>query len=111
MAEEIMPKTVDARGLACPQPVLLTRAALAASDAVLTIVDNPTAQHNVTRMAEKAGYTVAVEQRDDGIYLDICKAEVEAEAEIEVERKPPGRLCWSFPALPWAGATTSWATS
>jgi hypothetical protein len=45
-----MPKTVDARGQACPQPVLLTRTALQESDAVLTIVDNDTARQNVTRM-------------------------------------------------------------
>jgi selenium metabolism protein YedF len=66
-----MPKTVDARGLACPQPVILTRAALQEADAVLAIVDNETARQNVTRMAEKAGYVVQAETRDDGIYLHI----------------------------------------
>ena len=69
-----MPKTVDARGQACPQPVLLTRAALQESDAVLTIVDNDTARQNVTRMAEKAGCVVQAEQRADGIYLSIGQA-------------------------------------
>ncbi len=69
-----MAKTVDARGLACPQPVLLTRAALAESDTVLTIVDNDTARENVTRMAEKAGCVVETERRADGIYLSIRKA-------------------------------------
>ena len=38
-----MSKIVDARGLACPQPVILTRNALQESDAVTTIVDNETA--------------------------------------------------------------------
>ena len=61
--------TVDARGLPCPQPVILTRNAMRESDAVTTIVDNETAQKNVTRMAEKAGATVRVEQKEDGIYL------------------------------------------
>jgi selenium metabolism protein YedF len=64
-------KTVDARGLACPQPVILTRRALQESSAVLTIVDNATARYNVSRMAEKAGYAVQIEERDDGIYLHI----------------------------------------
>lgn len=68
-----MSTIVDARGLACPQPVIRTRAALQASDAVTTIVDNATSQQNVTRMAEKAGCTVAAEARDDGIYLEIRK--------------------------------------
>ncbi len=93
-----MPKTVDARGLACPQPVLLTRAALAESDAVLTIVDNVTAQHNVTRMAEKAGCTVAVEQRADGIYLDIRKAGAKAEVEAEVGGRSAGPLVLVIPS-------------
>jgi selenium metabolism protein YedF len=74
-----MTKTVDARGLACPQPVILTRAALQESDAVLTIVDNETAKQNVTRMAEKAGCTVEAEVRDDGIYLSIHQAQAVAE--------------------------------
>ena len=66
-----MSTVVDARGLVCPQPVIRTRAALQSNDAVTTIVDNEIARQNVTRMAEKAGCTVQVEVRDDGIYLDI----------------------------------------
>ena len=68
-----MTKTVDARGLACPQPVILTRNALQESDAVVTIVDNETALHNVTRMAEKSGVTILTEERKDGIYLHIAR--------------------------------------
>ena len=82
-----MSKIVDARGLACPQPVILTRNALQESDAVTTIVDNETAQANVTRMAEKAGGTVQVEQRDDGIYLHITRGE---EPRNRVFQKKPG---------------------
>jgi selenium metabolism protein YedF len=66
-----MTTTVDARGLACPQPVIQTRKAMQHSDIVLTIVDNETAQHNVTRMAQKAGRAVQAEVREDGIYLHI----------------------------------------
>lgn len=62
-----MTRTVDARGLPCPQPVIMTRSALQEGDTVTTIVDNETAQHNVTRMAERAGCTVQAEERDDGI--------------------------------------------
>jgi len=53
-----MAKIVDARGLPCPQPVILTRRALQEDEMVTTIVDNETSQKNVTRMAEKAGATV-----------------------------------------------------
>lgn len=76
-----MSKKVDARGLPCPQPVILTRKAMAESGAVITIVDNETAQRNVTRMAEKSGATVVAEERDDGIYLHIT-------AERESQAKP-----------------------
>jgi selenium metabolism protein YedF len=64
-------QTVDARGKPCPQPVILTRNALKESSSVVTIVDNETSQHNVTRMAERSGYTVRTEEREDGIYLHI----------------------------------------
>ncbi len=66
-----MTKTVDARGLSCPQPVILTRNALQESDVVIIIVDNEAARQNVTRMAEKAGAMVQVEKKEDGIYLHI----------------------------------------
>lgn len=66
-----MTETIDARNLACPQPVILTRNALTRSSRVLTIVDNETAQHNVSRMAEKEGCQVVPEEREDGIYLTI----------------------------------------
>jgi selenium metabolism protein YedF len=68
-----MAKAVDARGLPCPQPVILTRNAMQESGSVTTIVDNETAQQNVTRMAEKAGATVESDGREDGIYLHITR--------------------------------------
>lgn len=70
-----MSKTVDARGLACPQPVIRTRNAFKEADAILTIVDNETSQHNVTKMAEKQGYHVESQTKDDGIYLHITKGQ------------------------------------
>jgi selenium metabolism protein YedF len=66
-------KLVDARGLACPQPVILTRNALAEQPKVTTVVDSETARENVRRMAEKAGATVQIVEREDGIYLHIAQ--------------------------------------
>lgn len=80
-----MTTTVDARGLPCPQPVIRTRKALQSGDSVLTIVDNETAQHNVTRMAEKQGCTVSAETRADDIYLAIARS---AEAPVTVAHAP-----------------------
>ena len=56
-----MADCIDARGLSCPQPVVLTKNLLAGSPASCEVlVDNPTAKENVTRFAEHAGYHVAV---------------------------------------------------
>jgi selenium metabolism protein YedF len=86
-----MTRTVDARGLACPQPVILTHAALQESDAVLTIVDNENARQNVTQMAEKAGCLVQAEQRADGIYLHIGRVTVGPESvPVAVGSAPAG---------------------
>ena len=85
-----MEKIVDARGLPCPQPVLLTRDALRESDAVTTIVDSDTARHNVTRMAEKAGYTVQAEEREDGVYLHIRRGEAAPQAAPAPQMQPTG---------------------
>lgn len=82
-----MSKTVDARGLPCPQPVILTRKALQGQAALITIVDNETSQHNVTRMVEKAGYRVRAEQQADGIYLHINR---EGGPEAEADPQPSG---------------------
>jgi selenium metabolism protein YedF len=69
--------------------VILTRNALQDSAAVLTIVDNATAQQNVTRMAEKAGCTVRAEVREDGIYLNISRGDApQAEAISEPASAP-----------------------
>ncbi|MFC1871374.1 sulfurtransferase-like selenium metabolism protein YedF [Chloroflexota bacterium] len=68
-----MAKIVDARNLACPQPVLLTIRALEEADEVITIVDNEAAKENVSRLGSSRGCEVAVEQKDDGIYLTLTR--------------------------------------
>ena len=76
---------LDCCGLYCPQPVIRTRKALLSGDSVLTIVDNETAQHNVTRMAAKQGFAVSAETRADGIYLAIARS-------AAVRPATPGRV-------------------
>ena len=72
---------VDCRGLACPGPVIKTKKALEAGGSDVTaIVDGETPAHNVTRMAEKAGWSVAPERRNDGIYLRLSKVGEATEA-------------------------------
>lgn len=64
-----MKNLVDARGLLCPQPVVLTSKALVENDQVTTIVDNAVAVENVTRLAKSKGFSVEVSEKSDGIYL------------------------------------------
>jgi selenium metabolism protein YedF len=80
-----MVETVDARGLPCPQPVIKTRNAMEKSAKVVTIVDNETAQRNVTRMAEKSGATVEAEKHENGIRLTIT-CEVGAAGAVKAEK-------------------------
>lgn len=68
-----MTKTIDARGVPCPQPVILTKRALAEADEVTAIVDNETAKKNVSRMAAREGCQVEIEEKTDGIYLRLTK--------------------------------------
>jgi selenium metabolism protein YedF len=79
-------RTVDARGQACPQPVILAQKALLESSDLLVIVDNDTAQTNVSRMAEKAGCRVEVERKEDGVYLHIARTKASAGEEAKARR-------------------------
>ena len=65
---------LDARGLSCPEPVVMIRKAMMSKEAEYTmVVDNPTAKENVTRYAEHQGYTVAVSENGDEYTLTITK--------------------------------------
>ncbi len=68
-------KTIDARGKACPQPVVLTKQTLGSLEkgVVTTIVDNPAARDNVERFAISQGCTVSIRQKGADYYLDISK--------------------------------------
>ena len=68
-----MSTTIDARGLACPQPVVLTKKALEEADEVTTIVDNETAKENVSRLAVSRGCQVSIEEKEEGIYLHLTR--------------------------------------
>lgn len=66
---------VDARGLACPQPVIATKKALdGLREGVLTtIVDNAVAKENVLKFATANGCGAAVEEKDGCYYITITK--------------------------------------
>ena len=61
-------RTIDARGLACPQPVVLAKKALEEGgfDLLEMIVDGPSARENVTRFASYAGHAVEEVKEAEG---------------------------------------------
>ncbi|MFA5585254.1 MAG: sulfurtransferase TusA family protein [Saccharofermentanales bacterium] len=56
-----MNQEVDARGLSCPQPVILTLNKIkeVQEGEILVLVDTETARENVSRAAKSKGWTVA----------------------------------------------------
>jgi selenium metabolism protein YedF len=68
---------VDTRGLACPQPVILTRRALETSlqDKITVIADSETARDNIVKMAQSLSCGVEVDRRGPDFYISITKPE------------------------------------
>lgn len=55
---------LDARGLSCPEPVIMIRRAMmSGADAYEMVVDNHASKENVTRYAQHQGYTVSVAEQ------------------------------------------------
>ena len=67
-------KQLDARGLSCPEPVIMIRKAMMSKEAAYEmIVDNVTSKENVTRYADHQGYTVSVSENGGEYTLVMCK--------------------------------------
>jgi TusA-related sulfurtransferase len=70
-----MPTTIDARGLSCPQPVLMFMEAIksSADKEFIVLVDTDASMENVTRAAESKDCTVTVTRQADEYRLAIVK--------------------------------------
>jgi selenium metabolism protein YedF len=66
-------RQVDARGLACPQPVVLTRKAMAEDgvDLVRVVVDQEIPAENIQRLAQGQGWQSEVANQGDEIHLTL----------------------------------------
>ena len=65
---------LDARGLSCPEPVIMIRKAMLSGGAAYEmVVDNPASRENVTRYAQHQGYTVSVAEQDGEYTLTMTK--------------------------------------
>jgi tRNA 2-thiouridine synthesizing protein A len=68
-------KSVDARGLSCPQPVLLTKKAIESVDKgiIEILVDSGTSRDNVSRFAKKSGWSFEVVEQPGEEFKVILK--------------------------------------
>lgn len=67
-------KIIDARGLSCPEPVILTRQTMiGGEDSYQVLVDNNTSKENVTRYAQHQGYSVTISEQDGEYTLSLTK--------------------------------------
>jgi selenium metabolism protein YedF len=78
-----MEKTIDARGKACPQPVLMTKAAIEAMDeGILTVlIDSEVSRDNVLRFASSQGCTTEVEATGGDFSVTLTKGNPETKGE------------------------------
>jgi len=69
-----MAHTVDARGLSCPQPVILARKAIKQGEfPIEVLVETVTSRENVRRAAEKFGCAVQVEEVGEEFKLTLTR--------------------------------------
>ncbi|MCF6465699.1 sulfurtransferase-like selenium metabolism protein YedF [Clostridium sp. Cult2] len=76
---------VDARGQACPKPVIMTKKELdnIKEGIITTIVDNEVAKENVSKLAKSSGYEYKVDKKSDNeYYIHITKGEVSEGANV-----------------------------
>ncbi len=67
-------KYIDARGKPCPQPVIMTKAALSENPEALKVtVDNPEAGQNVSRYLKSQGYTISLIAEGADIIVDAMR--------------------------------------
>jgi len=83
-------KEIDARGLACPAPVLQTKATLQEEKpaSVSVVVDNAAAQQNVQRFLESQGFQTKLAQTEDAYrVIGICDTEPGQQIPLPAEQK------------------------
>lgn len=65
---------LDARGLSCPEPVIMIRKAMMSRDNEYEmIVDNPVSKENVMRYAEHQGYRIYITENGGEYTLNMKK--------------------------------------
>jgi selenium metabolism protein YedF len=95
-------RTINAKGLACPEPVILTKKLLEAHGDVIVLVDNTTAMENIKRYAVSTGCSVEVNDEPDGVF----RIRLIKQAGFAPKNVPPEYLsCGTDTSLTTAGPT------
>jgi TusA-related sulfurtransferase len=70
-----MAERIDARGLSCPQPVILTNRKIQelGKGVIEVVVDTDTSRENVSRLAIQSGWTVEVKREKEDYCLILRK--------------------------------------
>ena len=70
-----MDKTVDARGLMCPQPLLMSKRELTKLEQgrIIVLVDNAVTAGNIVAWAEVEGFQAETERRGGDIAVTVDK--------------------------------------
>lgn len=70
-------RTIDARGLSCPQPVVLAKQAIEEDGPGVfsVIVDNEAARDNVSRLAASKGWSVSIKEKNASVFELVIKKE------------------------------------
>jgi selenium metabolism protein YedF len=86
MEKEVGMKEIDARGLACPAPVLETKAVVENDQpaGIRVLVDNPAARENVARFLSSRGYVINTGQQGKDLFVVGTCGEKERTAPLPV---------------------------
>ncbi len=81
---------VDARGQACPKPVIMTKKELdnIEEGIIITIVDNEVAKNNVSKLANSLGFEYKVDEGENEYLITIIKGK----GEVKEEEKAKGAV-------------------
>ena len=64
---------IDVRGFSCPIPVVRTRKAIEENpkDILTVLVESAVSKENVSRLAQSKGYSIEIEEVEDGFRLHL----------------------------------------
>lgn len=83
-----MPEIINAKGLACPQPVILTKKALDSNDEVIITVDNVTALENIKRLAASNECNIETVEEPESIFRITIKRRQDEKAVYNIHPEP-----------------------